>query len=50
VDKNEELYEGALDAIKDLFSDDSVTQSECRENLETLIDEIRVMIDSLPRE
>lgn len=44
---NDELYKKALDAIKELFGDDSVGQSKARENLEALKDEIDVMIDTL---
>lgn len=44
---NDELYEKALQAITDLFSDKSVSQSEARRNLETLIGEIQIMIDTL---
>lgn len=44
---NEELYQEALKAINKLFGDTSVSQGKARENLENLIDEIQVMIDSL---
>ena len=44
---NEELYEKALEAIKDLFSDMSVSQSDARANLESLKSEIDIMLDSL---
>jgi hypothetical protein len=44
---NEKLYERAVDAINDLFSDKSVSQSTCRDNLLSLIDEIKTMLDSL---
>jgi hypothetical protein len=44
---NHELYETALEAIGKLFGDRSVSTSEARQNLESLIDEIRIMLDSL---
>ena len=45
--KNDKLYQAALDAVKELFSDNSVTADEARDNLRTLRDEIDIMIDSL---
>jgi hypothetical protein len=45
--KNEELYEKAMKAITDLFSDLSVSKAETKENLENLSGEIQVMIESL---
>lgn len=47
---NEELYEKALEAITELFSDTSVSQSECKRNLQELISEIKTMIGSLSDE
>jgi hypothetical protein len=44
---NDELYQKCLDDITELFSDNSVSQSECRNNLNALIDEINFMIDTL---
>ena len=44
---NDELYEKALDAIQELFGDDSVSQSRARKNLGALKDEIDVMIETL---
>jgi len=44
---NEELYERANTAITELFSDNSVSAHKCVENLESLIGEMQVMIDSL---
>jgi hypothetical protein len=44
---NEELYEKALEAIRDMFGDTSVGASKTRENLEGLIDEIEMMLDTL---
>ena len=44
---NKELYDKAIKAINDLFGDISVSQEEARENLQGLMEEIGVMIDSL---
>ena len=44
---NEELYDVAMKAISELFGDKSVSRSTCRENLEGLISEIEIMIESL---
>jgi hypothetical protein len=44
---NEELYDAAMDAISKLFSDRTVTKTETRENLNNLISEMEVMIDTL---
>lgn len=44
---NEELFEKALDAIKNLFSDTSVSQRQAIDNLEELKGEIEILIDSL---
>lgn len=44
---NEALYEGALKAVTTLFSDTSVSKEKAKENLESLRDEIDIMIDSL---
>jgi len=44
---NDELYEKCLEDITKLFSDKSVSQIECMNNLNALIDEINIMIDSL---
>jgi len=40
-------YDAALEAIIELFSDQSMSKAECRENLNSLIGEIETMIDSL---
>lgn len=45
---NEELYQAAMDAITELFSDKSVSVSDCRGNLEGLKDEINTLLESLP--
>lgn len=47
---NEELYEKAMEAITDLFGDMSVSTSTTKENLNTLIGEIQIMIDGLQGE
>jgi len=44
---NDQLYEKAVEAITELFSDKSVSQSEAKANLESLIGEIEIMIESL---
>ena len=41
------LYEQALQAIRDLFGDTSVSQEETKRDLRALKDEIGSMIDSL---
>lgn len=44
---NERLYDIALEAINELFFDKSVSQEMVKENLEALISEIQILIDSL---
>jgi len=44
---NEDLYVKAFEAISELFSDHSVPQSRCRENLQALHSEIQTMLDCL---
>ncbi|MFA5416935.1 MAG: hypothetical protein WC341_00615 [Bacteroidales bacterium] len=44
---NDELYQKALEAITALFSDNSVSQEKCRENLQSLKGEIDQLIDTL---
>jgi hypothetical protein len=44
---NDELIEAAKKAITDLFGDTSVSKSTTRENLNELISEIEIMIDTL---
>ena len=44
---NKDLYEIALDAITELFSDPSVSVSDCKDNLVSLKSEIDTMLDSL---
>jgi hypothetical protein len=47
---NKELYDAAKTAIDNLFSDTSVSISQCKENLNSLIGEIEIMIASLSDE
>jgi len=44
---NEELYDKALETISELFGDTSISQRECKENLESLIAEIQIMLSGL---
>ena len=44
---NDELYIIAIDAIRDLFNDDSVTADEAKGNLQGLMDEIATLNESL---
>jgi hypothetical protein len=44
---DETLYNAALTAIHKVFSDTSMSKADCRTNLNTLIDEIDVVITSL---
>lgn len=44
---NEQLYDAALAAIQELFSDQSVSRADARRNLETLKGEMNIMIDTL---
>lgn len=44
---NEELYDKAIEAIAALFSDTSVSVSDCKANMQELIGEIKTMIDTL---
>lgn len=44
---NKELYDAALQAITKLFSDQSVSQADTRNNLEELQSEIDLMLDSI---
>lgn len=44
---NEELYEKAIDAINDLFSDTSVSKEDAKGNLQGLLDEIAILMQSL---
>ncbi len=47
--KHDELKEAAKKAINAVFGDLSVTHGTTRESLEELIDEIRNMLDTLPK-
>lgn len=44
---NNELYKAALEAVQNLFGDKSVSQSEAKRNLQALVDEIMILLDSL---
>ena len=44
---NEELYEKAKEAISELFNDNSVSQDDCRGNLEGLKEEIEVLLEAI---
>lgn len=44
---HDELYEAAQKAITELFSDKSVSQAQTRESLQSLIEEIETMLDTL---
>ena len=44
---NEELYEAAMDAIRELYSDTTVSKEKCKSNMRSLIEEIRAMIQAL---
>jgi hypothetical protein len=43
---NDELYKKAEESIVNLFLDMSVSQSECKDNLNSLIDFIESMLDN----
>jgi len=45
--QNQELYDKAMAAITELFSDESVSKEVCIGNLDSLIGEIETMKDSL---
>lgn len=45
--KNGRLYEKALEAIKELFSDMSVSQEDTRAALKSLANEIELLIEML---
>ena len=44
---NEALYEDVMSAIDRLYSDTSVSQHITRENLQTIIGEIEVLIETI---
>jgi len=44
---NDELYDAAMKAINDLFADQSVDRETARTNLQSLRDELDIMIDGL---
>ena len=47
MSKNEILYEAALDAITELFSDTSVDKDDARSNMQALIEHIKELKESL---
>ena len=47
MNKHEALIERALNAIKEVFGDTSVTQEDAKLSLQSLIDEIRILIETL---
>lgn len=50
MDEMDEQYKKAMDAIRDIFIDGSISVQETRAALKSLIDEIENMIDALPDE
>ncbi len=44
---NDELYDKALESISELFGDTSVSQWVCKKSLESLIEEIQIMLSGL---
>lgn len=46
--ENDKLYNQALEAIRTLFEDTSVSSEEAKRNLNSLIDEIYIMLETLP--
>jgi len=44
---NKNLYDIAIKSIQDLYGDKSVSISTCKENLNSLIGEIEIMLDCL---
>ena len=44
---NEDLYDEALDAINELFTDTSVSQDDTLANLSSLVDEIKFLKNSI---
>lgn len=44
---NDELFEKTIDTITELFRDTSVSKADCKANLQALIDEITILLDSL---
>lgn len=45
--EHDKLYEAAQKAVTDLFSDQSVSQAQTRESLQSLVEEIETMLDTL---
>ena len=46
---HDELYDRAQEALNKLFSDTSVPQETAKKDLESLVDKIQTMIDSLEK-
>lgn len=44
---NDELYERAVRAINDLYSDTSVSREETADNLNNLVWEIQILLETL---
>ena len=49
-ENNDRLMKIAMKAIEDLFWDKSVSVEAAKGNLKNLIEEIEIMIDSLPKD
>lgn len=47
MDKHNELFEAAKKAVEDLFGDDSVPQSQTRQDLEQIKEDIDMMLETL---
>lgn len=47
---NKELLKAAKEAVQELFSDTSVSQTQCRENLEEIKADIDGYLDTLEEE
>jgi uncharacterized protein (DUF2267 family) len=47
---NKDLYNNAVKAIFKLFEDENVSIEQCRDVLKMLIEEIEMLIDSLPED
>lgn len=50
MSENEALYEKAMEAIMELYSDTSVSRAEAKVNLKSLMDEIRILLETLEGE
>ena len=47
MDEHEALIEKALNAIKEVYGDTSITKEDAVLSLQSLIDEIRIMLETL---